>query len=253
MRFACLGSGSRGNATLIEAGGTRVLVDCGLSVPVLQRRLALLRVDIQTLDAVLVTHEHGDHVRGVPVLARRLGIPVWMTPGTGKGASCLDLRGLRLFNCHAGPFRIGDLEVEPYAVPHDAREPSQFLFRYLGRCLAALTDSGLITPYILERLRPADALLLEFNHDPKMLANGPYPPSLQRRVGGRYGHLSNLQAAELLGWLDRTRLRHLVAAHLSEKNNHPDKAREAVATVSVDLAERLLVADQDRPGPWLEI
>ena len=253
MRFVCLGSGSRGNATLIEADGVRLLVDCGLAVKELARRLAAVGVDVDSLDAVLVTHEHGDHVRGIPALSRRRGLPVWMTRGTCSASSCSDLDSLCLFNCHDGPFRIGGLEVEPYAVPHDAREPSQFLFRGDGRCLGMLTDCGGITPHIVDRLRDSDGLLLEFNHDPEMLARGPYPPSLQRPVGGAFGHLSNQQAATLLQSLEHTRLQHLVAAHLSEKNNRPHMAREAVLGVSPDLGQRLVVAAQDQVGPWLEL
>jgi phosphoribosyl 1,2-cyclic phosphodiesterase len=177
---------------------------------------------------------------------------VWATAGTARAAG-LVVEGLRLFSPHAGRFAVGGLEVEPYPVPHDAREPCQFLFRGDGVRLGVLTDSGGVTPHILERLRLADALVLECNHDPDMLAAGPYPPALRRRVGGAFGHLSNAQAAGLLRRLDPARLRHLVAAHLSEKNNRPERAREALLSAAPGLESRLRVAGQDAATPWLEL
>jgi phosphoribosyl 1,2-cyclic phosphodiesterase len=251
MRFASLGSGSRGNATLVEAGGTRLLVDCGFSAQMLVSRLAELDVAPDSLDAVLVTHEHGDHIRGVPALCRRFQLPVWMTSGTCHAGRCRDLADLQLFHCHDRGFRIGDIEVEPYAVPHDAREPSQFVFRHKQLRLGLLTDAGAVTPHVRERLAHVDALILECNHDPAMLAAGPYPPALQRRVGGNYGHLSNRQAADLLGRLDRGRLRYLVAAHLSEKNNSVEKAREALLGADREIEPRLRIAAQDSGTGWL--
>jgi len=253
MRFACLASGSRGNATLIEGGGVRLLVDCGLGLRELQRRLASLDLVLDDLDAVLITHEHGDHIRGLPALSRKLAVPLWMTHGTCSGGGCGELKGLSLFHCHGGGFRVGALQVEPFAIPHDTREPCQFLFRDGDLQLALLTDCGSITPHILERLDGVDALLLECNHDAQMLASGPYPPFLQRRVGGGYGHLSNHQAAELLERIDSARLRHLVAAHLSEKNNQPERVWEALLSVDQRLEGRLTIAAQERATGWLEM
>jgi phosphoribosyl 1,2-cyclic phosphodiesterase len=253
MRFASLGSGSRGNAAVVEAGDTRLLVDCGFSLSELERRLAGLGLAAEALDAVLVTHEHGDHLRGVAALARRHRLEVWMTPGTCGGGGCGELPGLRLFNCHDGVFRVGGVAVQPFAVPHDAREPCQFVLCHGRSRLGMLTDAGTVTPHILERLDGCDALVLECNHDPDMLARGPYPPSLQRRVGGAFGHLSNPQAAALLADLDHARLRHLLVAHVSEKNNHPDKARGALLEAVPGIEPRLQLADQDRPGPWMDL
>ncbi len=231
----------------------RLLVDCGLAVRELERRLEPLGVSMDTLDAVLVTHEHGDHIRGVPALSRKLRLPLWMTRGTWIAGGCTGFEGLNLFHCHGGGFQVGGMRVEPYSIPHDAREPCQFLFRGDGLQLGLLTDSGYITPHIVERLRNSDALLLECNHDPQMLARGPYPPSLRRRVGGAYGHLSNGQAAALMGQIDASRLRHLVAAHLSEKNNRPDKVRETLLSAASALEGRLTVATQERTTGWLEM
>jgi phosphoribosyl 1,2-cyclic phosphodiesterase len=253
MRFACLGSGSRGNATLVEAGGVRVLVDCGFALRELERRLGRLGVAADTLDAVLLTHEHGDHARGIAALSRRYGMPVWMTHGTAVAAGCTEITGLRRYSCHGGAFAVGDLAVTPYAVPHDAREPSQFLFCHGGLRFAMLTDTGGVTPHILDRLHDCDALLLECNHDRAMLATGPYPPALRARVGGAWGHLGNHQAADLLGRLEHGRLRHLVAAHLSEKNNRPDKARAALLEAAPGVEDRLWIAEQDGVSPWLEL
>jgi phosphoribosyl 1,2-cyclic phosphodiesterase len=253
MRFLCLGSGSKGNATLIECGATRVLVDCGFAGKEAERRLAQVGVLPAELDAILVTHEHGDHVRGVRTLAARFGIDVWTTPGTWRQAGGNALPGLRLFSGHQAGFRIGDLAVTPFPVPHDAREPCQFVFECAGLRLGMLTDAGHVTSHVRDLLRECDSLMLECNHDSEMLRSGPYPPALQARVGGRFGHLSNDQAAELLDALPLGRLHHLVVAHVSAKNNDPGLVRERLNQVSVDLEQRTTLADQDRPGPWLAV
>lgn len=253
MRFASLGSGSRGNATVLESGGTRLLVDCGYSQRELERRLAVVGIGPDTLDAVLVTHEHADHVRGVGVLSRCFDLPVWCTRGTWRGSEIGQVSDLHLFTPHVDGFRIGSIEVCPYAVPHDAREPVQYVFEADGRRLGLLTDVGSLTPHIQDRLLGVDALLLECNHDPEMLAAGPYPPHLQARVGGDLGHLSNQQAAHLLSRLEHGKLKHLVAAHLSEKNNHPDLAREALVGVCPSLSERLAILAQHQVSDWFVI
>jgi phosphoribosyl 1,2-cyclic phosphodiesterase len=253
MRFASLGSGSRGNATLVEGDGTRVLVDCGFPAREVERRLAELGVSPLDLDAILVTHEHGDHVRGVATISTRYGIDVWCTPGTWRQASGGELPGLRLLSGHDGAVRIGDMQVTPYPVPHDAREPCQFVLDCDGRRLGMLTDAGCVTQHARDLLRECDAIVLECNHDADMLRDGPYPPALQARVGGAFGHLSNTQAAELVDALPHARLRCLVLAHISEKNNRPQLARDAVLQVSPDLGPRLVVAEQDRPSPWLSV
>jgi phosphoribosyl 1,2-cyclic phosphodiesterase len=253
MRVVCLGSGSRGNATLVDCGGTRVLVDCGFAGREAERRLAAVGVSAKKLDAILVTHEHGDHVRGVGALASRFGIDVWATSGTWRQAGGGNLPGLRLFSGHQGDFRIGDFRVAPYPVPHDAREPCQFVFEHAGSRFGMLTDAGHVTSHTRHMLRDCDALMLECNHDTDMLRAGPYPPTLKARVGGGFGHLSNLQAAELLDSLPLAGLRHLLVAHISAKNNSPDLVRRTLRQVSADLELRLTLADQDRPGPWLEL
>lgn len=253
MRFAALGSGSRGNATLIEAGSTRVLVDCGLSLRELTLRLASVDVEPDSIAAVLLTHEHGDHIRGVAAFAGRYGIPVWSTPGTWRAAGIAATIDLRLFLAHGSALRIGDLSIAPYPVPHDAREPCQFVIDGDGCRLGVLTDAGNITPRIRERLSDCDALMLEANHDPSMLRAGPYPPSVQARVGGVFGHLSNQQAAELLDRLEHRALRQLLIAHVSANNNREELVRSAMAAVSADLNQRLVIAPQSRSTGWLRI
>jgi phosphoribosyl 1,2-cyclic phosphodiesterase len=253
FRFASLGSGSRGNATVIEAGSTAVLVDCGFAARELVSRCEGLGVDPGELSAILVTHEHGDHMRGVGALARRFGIPVWMTHGTWHAADFGAISDLNLFSGHAPDFSIGELQVSPVPVPHDAREPIQFVFSFADMRLGLLTDLGNITPRVVERFDALDALLLECNHDQGMLAVGPYPPSLQARVGGHYGHLNNAQAADFLRRIDHGRLRHLVAGHLSEKNNSPELAREALSSVSADLSGCLSLLNQDQASGWFAI
>lgn len=249
MRFASLGSGSRGNGTLIEEGGTSLLLDCGFTLRETERRLARLGKHPDDLDGILVTHEHSDHVGGVGPLARKYKVPVWMTPGTFASARLGEVPNVRLFNSH-DVFAIGDLQIQPFPVPHDAREPSQFVFGNGAVRLGVLTDVGSITPHIRSQLQGCDALLIESNHDSQMLANGSYPPMLKARVGGRLGHLSNDQTADVLANIDCSRLQHLVAAHLSEKNNTP-------ALVQVALSEALgcgegwiAIADQDEGFDW---
>ncbi|MCP3668452.1 MAG: MBL fold metallo-hydrolase [Gammaproteobacteria bacterium] len=253
MRFASLGSGSGGNATLIEAGETRLLLDCGFPARELTRRLALLDVEPDSLSAILVTHEHQDHIGGVGPMARRYDLPVWMTHGTWRKDRCGRLEHLNLISGHQDAFDIGGISIQPYPVPHDAAEPVQYLFSTHQKCLGVLTDAGSLTFYMLALLKQADALILEFNHDLQMLASGPYPPSLQRRVGGNHGHLNNHQSTALLERLDHTRLQHLFAAHLSEKNNLPEVVRETLLAAIPELESRLTIGEQVSITPWFEI
>ncbi len=252
MRFASLGSGSKGNATLVQEGQTCLLIDSGFSLRELERRLARVGLTAEAVTAVLVTHEHGDHVGGVGPLARKYGLPVWATRGTVGGGRLGRLPDWRPLDVHE-PLAIGDLTVQAYPVPHDAREPCQFVFGNGAVRLGLLTDTGSITAHIRERLDGVEALILECNHDETLLANGPYPPSLKQRVGGRFGHLSNAQAAELLGHIDTGALRHLVAAHLSEQNNTESHARSALSEALGCHADWIDVADQDTGLDWREL
>jgi phosphoribosyl 1,2-cyclic phosphodiesterase len=252
MRFASLGSGSKGNATLVEAGSTRVLVDCGFSCAETERRLSRLALQPTDLAAILVTHEHSDHISGVASLSRRYRLPVWMTAGTEAARRGGDLLEYHCINSHRG-FRVGDLQVHPFPVPHDAREPCQFVFSDGRLRLGLLTDVGSITLHILQALDHLDALILECNHDPGMLAAGPYPPGLKQRVGGPFGHLSNQQAADIIKKISRNRLQHLVAAHISETNNQPGLALGCLAAAVGESSFGILAADQPAGMPWLNL
>ncbi len=252
LRFAYLGSGSKGNAALIESGGTCVMLDCGFSVAETERRLARLGRAPQDISAILVTHEHGDHIAGVARFARRHDIAVWMTPGTFAAAGCPDLPRFEPLDCHQ-PFTLGDLEVVPFPVPHDAREPCQYRFGDGARGLGVVTDAGHVTPHMQRCLDGCRALAVECNHDSAMLAAGPYPPSVKARVGSRLGHLSNAQAAELAAGAHSPALHHLVGVHLSEVNNTPALARQALAAAVGGEPGEVLLADQGRGLDWLSL
>lgn len=252
MRFASLGSGSRGNATLVEEGDTCLLVDCGFSVRETEARLTRLGKSAQQLTAVLVTHEHGDHINGVGALARKYDLPVWATGGT-LAADRLGERVQTQRICSHSAFSVGAIEVQPFPVPHDAREPSQFVFGNGDRRLGLLTDVGSYTPHVETCLAGCHALILECNHDYQLLQQGEYPLSLKRRVGGDHGHLSNAQAATILERLDKTRLTQLVAAHLSEKHNTPILARQALAEVLGCAPDWIAVAAQDSGLDWRDV
>jgi phosphoribosyl 1,2-cyclic phosphodiesterase len=228
MRFASLGSGSRGNALVVQHQSTTVLVDCGFSTREVKRRLSNLNLDIDTLDAVVVTHEHKDHISGVGNLARKYRLPVYATSGTGR-AACWGEIPCRYEVMPDHPLAIGELEFVPFTVPHDAAQPCQFVVSDGDRRLGVLTDTGSITPHIISQLTYCQAMVLECNHDTQMLLNGDYPHYLKMRITGQYGHLSNQQAAELLRSVDTSRLKHLVAAHLSEKNNTCELARAEIS------------------------
>jgi phosphoribosyl 1,2-cyclic phosphodiesterase len=252
MRFASLGSGSRGNATLVAAGTTLVMVDCGFSCRETERRMARFGCSPADLSALLVTHEHGDHIRGVRLLARKYDLPVWLTRGTRQAMRDDDVPAMHHFDGHSN-ISIGDLQVHPFTVPHDAREPCQFIFGDGNHRFGVLTDTGRMTPHIIECLDACDALLLECNHDADLLRGGPYSAALKQRVGGLLGHLSNAQAGEMLSRLDTSRLQHLVAAHLSDKNNRPELARQALATALGCETDWIGVAEQEEGLDWREI
>lgn len=257
MRFRSLGSGSTGNATLVEAhsGATssRVLIDCGFSLRELETRLERAGLAIDAIDAVFVTHEHGDHVGCAATLARRHGIDVWMSRGTWRAIGEPELDTKLHFARDGEAIAIGDLSLVPYTVPHDAAEPLQLRCSDGATHLGVLTDAGSITPHLLEHLQACDALLLECNHDAQLLAQSSYPASLKARIGGRFGHLSNDTAARILAACLHAGLRHLVAAHLSEQNNRPDLARRALAGACGTTAEDIVVADPLFGFDWLSL
>jgi phosphoribosyl 1,2-cyclic phosphodiesterase len=254
MRFASLGSGSKGNALLVEAGGTRILLDCGFGPVELAARIARLGLGAGDLDAIIVTHEHGDHGGGVASLSSRHDLPVYLTRGTlsALGADGRAIENRKLIDAFT-PFAIGAIEVRPYTVPHDAREPVQFVLSDGAVRLGVLTDTGQPTPHIAQSLSGVNALVLECNHDLEMLMNGPYTASLKKRIAGRLGHLSNDASAELVRAMDCSRLQHVIAAHLSETNNTPELARAALAGALGCKPEWITVATQDEGFGWRQI
>lgn len=253
MRFASLGSGSRGNALLVEAGNTRVLIDAGFGPREMSRRLARLNLAGEDVDAVLVTHEHSDHVGGVFACAQRFAWTVLLTHGTLS--ACRPDRAherTTIIDSHE-PFSVGDLGIHPFPVPHDAREPVQFVLTDGAGRLGVLTDAGHVTSHMVAMLDGCDAVVLECNHDAEMLAQGSYPPALKRRIGSPWGHLDNDAAASLLGRMDVSRLRHVVAAHLSEQNNSPLLARAALAAVLGCAPEWIGIATQPEGFGWRDL
>jgi phosphoribosyl 1,2-cyclic phosphodiesterase len=251
MRFASLGSGSRGNALIVEAGTTRLLLDCGFGPRETVSKLGRLGLSPDDLSGILVTHEHSDHVAGAFKLASRHNLAVWMTHGTfaasprGRG----EIPRVEFIDGHQS-LQVGDLEIHPFPVPHDAREPVQFVFSDGRHKLGVVTDLGSSTPHVERMLTKCNALVLECNHDEDMLQRGSYPPHLKRRIAGRFGHLDNAASATLLAALDNHELQHLIAAHLSHQNNTPALARAALAGVLGCAETWVGVASQEDGFDW---
>jgi phosphoribosyl 1,2-cyclic phosphodiesterase len=251
VRFASIGSGSEGNGLIVEAGTTRVLIDCGFGVRDAAARLARIGVEPSSLSAILVTHEHSDHVGGVPAFAARHGIPVWLTFGTLTVVGDRFVGMERIYGFDSSDeIVIGDLAIRPFPVPHDAREPVQFVVTDGAFRLGVLTDLGMSTPCVEQSLSGCDALVLECNHDLDLLADSDYPASLKQRIAGRFGHLHNEAAAALLAALDTSRLQHILAAHLSKQNNTPDMARAALAAALACTPDWIGIADQLDGFAW---
>jgi len=303
VRFTVLASGSKGNSTVVSGGRTRILVDAGMSCRELFRRMKIAGEDPTTLDAIVVTHEHQDHVNGLSVTARKLGIPVyfteathrawmrWLTPrrqmtyaqwieqcrrqaadrqaesteetepeepdadsGSDRPSALKDdptwLPAVEYFEA-GRPFAIGDLDLSPFTIPHDAADPVGFVFSSEGIRMAFATDLGYIAPNVKAQLKRVDLLLLESNHDLEMLRDGPYPWSVKQRVLSRVGHLSNEAAAEFLSTGYDGQAAYVILAHLSESNNLPELARVAAERALEGraslLANRLLLAAQHEP------
>lgn len=258
MRFSSLGSGSEGNALVVEvvrSGAlTRVMLDCGFNLKECERRLARLEIGAETLNGIVVTHEHTDHLSGVLGLARRYRIPVWSTHGTLAAVLESELEGIDIHTIFAAsPFEIDAIGVTPFAVPHDAREPVHYVFTDGQARLGVLTDIGHATPHVVQMLSGLDALVLECNHDLEMLERSDYPAALKARIRGAYGHLDNDSAARLLAALERSRLGCVVAAHLSRRNNTKPLARTALAGVLKCDPDSIRIADQDAGLAWTDV
>jgi phosphoribosyl 1,2-cyclic phosphodiesterase len=253
MRFASLGSGSEGNCLIVEAGTTRILADCGFTLKETIARLDRSGIEPASVSAVLVTHEHDDHVGGAGRFARKFGVPVWSTYGTLQAAreQFADV-AVEIFDCHQR-FSVGAIAIEPYTVPHDAREPAQFVFGDGKVRVGLLTDAGSLTAHMRTTLSGLDALVLECNHDLEMLRNSSYPPQLKQRISGSYGHLDNTAAARLLESIDCSRLQHLVAAHLSQSNNTPELAGAALAAALNCSQDWIGIATQATGFAWRQV
>ena len=258
IRFASLASGSKGNCLIVEVGASRLMLDCGLSPRDSARRLARLGLEPSDITGILVTHEHDDHVGGVFSFAARHGVPVWATHGTlraaiesGKGDDSGTVR-VNIVDARV-PFEVGDIQVQPYTVPHDAREPVQFVLSDGAFRLGVLTDIGASTRHVEEALSGCHGLVLECNHDLEMLWASGYPKWLKQRISGPFGHLDNGQSHALLANLDRSRLQHVIGAHLSQQNNRPDLARRALALALGCEDDWVGLASQEEGFAWREL
>jgi phosphoribosyl 1,2-cyclic phosphodiesterase len=256
LRFKSLGSGSTGNATLVESAGLipfRLLVDCGLGIRQLQMRLADAGLQFQDIDAVFITHEHSDHIGCALTLSLRHRIPVWMSLGTHAAMGSPDFDGRLRIARDGAAIDLGGLEVMPFTVPHDAREPLQLTCSDGASKLGILTDLGHATSHVLKHLQGCHALLLECNHDTDMLARSSYPEFLKRRVGGQYGHLSNSAAVEVIGSVMSHRLQHVLGAHLSAQNNTAPLVQALLGQAMNCVPDEVMVARPDVGTRWLQI
>lgn len=256
MRFCSLGSGSAGNATLIEtttdAGKARLLIDCGMPYKHLDERLAKRGLGLQDITAVFVTHEHSDHMGCARQLVAQDQLPVWMSRGTFAAMGTPELASRIRFAQDGVPIDLGALQLNPFTVAHDAKEPLQLTVTDGDQRFGLLTDLGHVTSYVTQQMQNLDAVVLEFNHDEAMLRTSKYPPFLKQRIAGDYGHLSNVQALDLLQGIGHKGLRHVVAAHLSEQNNSPAIVRSVIAPHQALLSYQVHIADAEAGFDWID-
>jgi phosphoribosyl 1,2-cyclic phosphodiesterase len=254
LRVCILGSGSKGNCTYIESPEARVLIDAGLSAREIERRLHQIDRSPTALDGVLISHEHSDHIQGVGALARRYKLPVYANPATWQRAQhIVGMVDDRREFWTGAPFVLKDLVIDPFSLPHDADDPVAFRLTWRRRSMAIVTDLGYPSQLVRERIRGCHLLVIEANHDDAMLRAGPYPWPLKQRIGGKSGHLSNLQSSQLLRDVLHDELEDVVLAHLSEINNHPDLARLSAQEVLGSRGPRLGVASQREVSAWFRL
>jgi len=249
-----LASGSKGNSLFVSWEENAILIDAGLSGIEIERRMKAKNQSPENLTAILVTHEHSDHIRGVGVLSRRYNIPVYMSNDTyKKAASNLGkLADLKTFNCGQS-FHIDNMEVSPFTISHDAIDPAGFTLSCNNKKLGIATDLGIATNLVKEYLKDCFLLYLEANHDPDMLINGPYPWYLKQRIKSNQGHLSNVDTKELLEELNNENLKHVILAHLSEENNTPEKAFNAAKQGLNSSNVEIEVAMPHKPGKLITL
>ncbi len=263
MRFCVLGSGSKGNATFVEAGNTRILIDAGFSGKETDKRLAAINIEPESLSAIIITHEHSDHIKGAGVLSRKYNLPIWANAATFAAAPHVLTKLFATSTFETGTaFSLGGLSIHPYSVSHDAADPVGFFITNGSTNLGYCTDTGVLSRLIRFRLANCHGLVLECNHDPHMLKNGPYPPSLQQRVRGKEGHLANGDAARFLSEILHDGLNHVVLAHLSDANNLPELAHGAISEMLAVIRNeaghdcplpKVSVALQDKVGELIEL
>ncbi|UCF93281.1 MAG: MBL fold metallo-hydrolase [Desulfobacterales bacterium] len=253
LSICVLASGSKGNAIYISDGRTSILLDAGLSGSEIERRLKSRNLSPADLDALLVSHEHTDHIQGIGVLSRRFKLPVYLSRATGQTSPALGkVHELKTFECGL-TFRINRLIIHPFSISHDAADPAGFTIAQNGTRIGIATDLGIATSMVKEHLKGCALLIVEANHDPELLANGPYPWPVKQRIRSRTGHLSNIDSKNLLKELRHEGLRHVILAHLSETNNTPQKAFEEVAPALANSRTHLTVARQDICGPLVHL
>lgn len=255
LQFKSLGSGSTGNATLVKAhhpgGATHLLVDCGLGIKPLDERLALAGLSASELDGIFITHEHADHIGCARALALRERLPVWMSRGTHAALQSPDFDGLLHIASDGTAIDLNGLQLMPFTVPHDAREPLQLVCSHGAAKLGLVTDLGHCSAHVMQHLSGCTSALLEFNHDSDLLAQSAYPAFLRQRIGGAYGHLSNDAAAAMVQRLLAQGLQRLAAAHLSRQNNRPELVQQSLQTLPGITALEVHIADEIEGTPWL--
>lgn len=256
MRICSIGSGSKGNGTLIQTDQGCLLIDCGFGLKDTIARMAEKQIALEHLTALLVTHEHGDHGKGVGMLARKANVPIYLSAGTYQALLAREI--LRdddkvVILSPEKAIKLIGLTVFPVPVPHDARETFQFVVKSQTHCFGLLTDVGSITPHLIDSYAECDALFLEFNHDFDMLWDGPYPESLKHRVGGNLGHLSNEQAINFLKAIQKYNLKTLVVSHVSEQNNNINIVDKMIKEIRHCDAESLIYSNQETGCEWIDL
>lgn len=252
LHVASLGSGSSGNSTVIRSDNTTLLLDCGFTLKETTARLSLLGLHPSDIDAVLLSHEHGDHVKGVGPLSRKFATPIWLTHGTYSSLRDNRFHQIKIIDAHSS-WQIGDIQINPFPTPHDAAESCQYVFTHEQVRFACVTDLGACTPHVVSQLEGINSLIVETNYDATMLANGPYPYSLQQRIKSNFGHLGNEQGADLVKHLDHAGLQHILLGHLSEQNNSDQAAFDTMQSRLDGGHERIHVLAQHKPSAWFAV